>query len=515
MDIWLPREAHFEDMSFPREFAEIRVLMKWDINAGKTKLKVNSKLVENLNELEEAIQENINDFRKYGKSILLPDFSNDFGAVPVIIDAYHNVPWQDVVSVIDICKKLKIGVEFASPMPESAFNFDYPTYYSSNGGGGGRFGGRFGGKENLVKRGGGTRKSLEAMIEGLLWLARHQNSDGSWSAKQFSKNCSGTQCSGPGSTDYDVGVTGLSLLAFLGAGYTHTSADTFVDPVLEKKVVFGEVVKKGIEWLLKAQGSDGCIGKKVDKYVYNHTIAAMVLIETYGMTLAPRVRAPAQKAIDFIIQAQNPGKGWRYTTRSGDNDSSVTGWCVMALEIAELSGLDFSETAYHDALAWYNEVTDKDGRVSYDRKEKSKVSPRTDKWDEHETCTAIGMLARIIINKNISDTNVSNGAIWMLKDLPKWQDHKVDYYHWYWGTLAMFQYDGPDGPNWRKWNKATIDDAIMSNQHSRNDGCAGGSWDPEADRWGFEGGRVYATAINILTLETYYRFPRFVRIRRE
>jgi hypothetical protein len=26
------------------------------------------------------------------------------------------------------------------------------------------------------------------------------------------------------------------------------------------------------------------------------------------------------------------------------------------------------------------------------------------------------------------------------------------------------------------------------------------------DRWGFEGGRVYATAINALTLEVYYRY---------
>ena len=32
-----------------------------------------------------------------------------------------------------------------------------------------------------------------------------------------------------------------------------------------------------------------------------------------------------------------------------------------------------------------------------------------------------------------------------------------------------------------------------------------GSWEP-IDRWGGEGGRVYATAINALTLEVYYRY---------
>ncbi|MBI3272198.1 MAG: hypothetical protein HYZ53_24610 [Planctomycetes bacterium] len=32
-----------------------------------------------------------------------------------------------------------------------------------------------------------------------------------------------------------------------------------------------------------------------------------------------------------------------------------------------------------------------------------------------------------------------------------------------------------------------------------------GSWDAD-DRWGFEGGRIYATALNTLTLEVYYRY---------
>ena len=47
--------------------------------------------------------------------------------------------------------------------------------------------------------------------------------------------------------------------------------------------------------------------------------------------------------------------------------------------------------------------------------------------------------------------------------------------------------------------------ALVPHQKIKKDGCADGSWDPEACRWGFAGGRVYATAINVLTLETYYR----------
>jgi len=49
-------------------------------------------------------------------------------------------------------------------------------------------------------------------------------------------------------------------------------------------------------------------------------------------------------------------------------------------------------------------------------------------------------------------------------------------------------------------------DAILPVQHGRKDGCAEGSWDTtKVDRWA-QGGRVYATAINVMTLEVYYRY---------
>jgi hypothetical protein len=39
----------------------------------------------------------------------------------------------------------------------------------------------------------------------------------------------------------------------------------------------------------------------------------------------------------------------------------------------------------------------------------------------------------------------------------------------------------------------------VAHQRKYADGCGCGSWDP-VDRWGAEGGRVYATAMNALTL---------------
>src|SRR6185436_9838102 len=169
-----------------------------------------------------------------------------------------------------------------------------------------------------------------------------QGPDGGWGADSFAHQCKGGRCSGGGDASYDTGVTGLSVLAFLGAGYTPVSKDEFADPADPTRILrFGEVVKKGLQWLIAHQDPEGCVGERGTKYLYNHSVAALALSEAYGMTASAPVRDPAQKAIDFLIAAQNPGKAWRYSARGGDNDSSVSGWAVMALKSAELSELSF------------------------------------------------------------------------------------------------------------------------------------------------------------------------------
>ena len=74
-------------------------------------------------------------------------------------------------------------------------------------------------------------------------------------------------------------------------------------------------------------------------------------------------------------------------------------------------------------------------------------------------------------------------------------------YYWYYGSIAMFQLGGP---YWKAWNGA-LKNALIPTQ--KRMGCNNGSWDP-AGAWGGAGGRVYATAINVLTLEVYYRYKR-------
>jgi Ca-activated chloride channel family protein len=377
-------------------------------------------------------------------------------------------------------------------------------------GGGGRFGSRLGGKRNLVARGGGGGDTEDSVLGALKWLSRHQNADGSWKTtaylgecRQVPKYARGEDCRpNPGHEDYDGGNTALALLAFLGAGYSHLSKDTY------DGACFGDVVRRGLQWMLSRQDADGCVGgRKADKSMYNHALSALALSEAYGLTGSALFKDQAQRAIDFTSAAQNPGKGWRYGYRSGDNDSSVTGWAVMALKSAEISGLSFPRSGYDGARAWFDEATDGTyGRVGYTHKGTGKVfvPGLNERFDHHETLTAIGIMSRIFMDRTKSDPRLSSGCDLLLRDKPAWNGNAVDFYYWYCASLALFQYDGPSGPKWRAWNQ-DMKKALVGHQNNDLLGCKAGSWEP-VDRWSGEGGRVYGTAINALTLEVYYRY---------
>src|SRR5206468_9297521 len=123
-----------------------------------------------------------------------------------------------------------------------------------------------------------------------------------------------------------------------------------------------------------------------------------------------------------------------------------------------------------------------------------------------ESMTAVGVLLRIFGGRTRArDPLIDKGADLLSARLPRWSPDTghVDFYYWYYGTLAMFQVGGP---RWERWNEA-IKTAIIDHQRTDRSECAWGSWDP-IDPWSTAGGRVYATALNCLSMEVYYRYPR-------
>lgn len=388
------------------------------------------------------------------------------------------------------------------------------------------FGGKRGGRRNLIsgiRRNRGRRASKateEAVERGLKWLARHQNADGSWSPTDFGVHCTETICEGEGYEDYEVGMTGLALLAFLGAGYHHLSREKYTDPVTGKVMKYGDVVRTGIKYLVDMQDDDGAISRQSGKFHYNHAVATLALTEAYGLTNNAFLKQPVTKALNFLVGSQSSTPdgsgllGWRYLPQSGDSDVSVTGWCVMAFKSALLSNVEGPwEEAMEGALEFVRQVTNTGGLVGYlsvdDAGQQVRVPGENDHFMNHQAMTAVGMLVRMFVDLDPDDPDLLKGANILVKDLPRWskEDFSNDYYYWYYGSLALNQYDGEDSPSrtgkyWPKWNQA-MKDALVPTQNRT--GCAQGSWDADS-RWGFEGGRVYTTAINVLTLEVYYRY---------
>jgi hypothetical protein len=367
--------------------------------------------------------------------------------------------------------------------------------------------------------GGGTPSRKEdAALHALRWLAAHQSADGGWESAGFDRWCDGKPATGErpdglGKAMYDVGVTGLALCAFLGAGYTNRGNHEFA-----------KVVRNGLAYLKNSQDPEGCFGPRATQhFIYNHATAALAMVEAYGMTESPVFKGSAQKALDFIALARNPYYVWRYGVKPGDNDTSVTGWMMMALKSAQLVNADavdrkkqpvlaIDTDAFEGIRAWLDKMTDPDyGRVGYLARGQgpARTPEMTDRFpnEKSESMTAVGLLARIFMHEDPKKSDViKKGVDLCLKLPPTWNpnDGSIDMYYWYYATLAMYQVGGPE---WRKWEQA-MDAAMVPSQRMEGTYCGfKGSWDP-LDPWGGDGGRVYSTAVMCMCMEVKDRYAK-------
>jgi hypothetical protein len=360
------------------------------------------------------------------------------------------------------------------------------------GGAGGDPWGRIGRRQNLKSTDGSD--VLDAADAALDWLRRHQGPTGAWDCDGFGAVCRGNACGGPGGPLHDPGVTGLSLLAFLGTGETHVSKR------------HGPVVRSGLKYLKGVQDAEGCFGPRTGgHFVYDHALAALAMTEAYGLTQSLLFKASAQHGVDFVLQCQNPYLAWRYGVRPQDNDTSVTGWMVMALKSAKGSGLDVDPASFEGAKAWLDKVTEPEyGRAGYTARGNGPARPQElmDKFpaDKSESLTAVAVLTRVFCGADKDDEFVKKGADLCLNTPPVWT---IDFYYWYYGTLAIFQVGGD---YWKKWNES-MKKAIIDSQRMDKSDDRYGSWDA-LDPWAQDGGRVYSTAVNVMCLEVYYRYAR-------
>lgn len=332
-----------------------------------------------------------------------------------------------------------------------------------------------GSRNRLALQRGGSGESEAAVELALEWLAAHQKPNGSWSLLHNNKNCDG-YCSHQGSPEaYEPAATGLALLAFLGAGYTH------------KEGKYNEVVNRGIYYLLQImQPSDrgGSFLFNSPQGMYNQGIATFALCEAYQLSGDQSLKQPAQQAVTFIANAQSDQGGWGYLPKR-PGDLTITGWQTMALKSADAAGLYIPA----QCIVRIDEFLDSQADKSKSFYGYGAPAPK------NETCTAIGLILRMFRGWQHSDPRVLDGAVY----LERQGISKHDIYRNYYVTLLLFHVGGP---TFDQWNPRMRDSLIKSQERS---GHAKGSWYFE-DKWCEVGGRHYTTAMAAMTLEVYYRF---------
>lgn len=324
-------------------------------------------------------------------------------------------------------------------------------------------------RAKLVKKGGGTKESERAVEMGLDWLARHQQSDGSWSFQHGPDD--------PGMLDCPTGATGFALLAFLGAGNTH------------QKGRYSNEVNRGLRFLvnhLEETNQGGWLQGTGMATMYVQGVGTIALCEAYSMSKDQTLRRPAQLAVDFIVNAQDPeGGGWRYRIPQA-GDTSVVGWQVMALTSARIAELQIHPRVLPKVSGFLQRVqADGGGAYGY-----------TDPRSVRNSTTAVGLLCRMYLGRE----QTNRGLIRGMNHLAGWGPNYFDMYYSYYGTMAMHHWGGS---HWERWNDSMRRQLVDSQVQ---EGDAAGSWVPDRSVHSEMGGRLYTTCLSILTLEVYYRY---------
>jgi hypothetical protein len=338
-------------------------------------------------------------------------------------------------------------------------------------------------RARVARQLGGTQETEAAVNAALAWLTANQSGDGRWDASQFGSGREdkvlGHDRKGAGARA-DTGISGLALLAFLGAGHTHLDGP------------YQNTVARGLEFLMRSQGTNGNLGGEAELYahMYCHGMALLALSEAYALTRDDRLENTVRRGVAYTLAAQHPTNGgWRYQPGDSQGDTSQLGWQLMALKSAKLAGLEIPRRAEEGMARFLKSVAtgQHGGLASYRPNERASA-----------TMTAEALVCRHFLGlPEGAPAGTKEAGDLILAEPPG--KGKPNLYYWYYATLAMHQLQGE---YWDQWN-AALRTALVDSQEIAGEHA--GSWSPDTI-WGGYGGRVYTTAMGALCLEVYYRF---------
>ncbi len=368
-----------------------------------------------------------------------------------------------------------------------------------------------GGKHRASAKYGQPEVRINSVEAALRWFKRHQSANGMWDVDQYQANCmDGAPKCEPGvnqTGNADIACTAYALMCYLGAGYDHQTPNKY-----------RATVAKAMDWLLAQQSAEGLFGERN----YEHAIATMALAEALGMSSDARLKEPAQKAVNIILarQAKDPdakdkaygGLGWDYVEgNAARNDTSVTGWNLMALKSAMGAGLQVG-SGMAGAKVWL-ERTWKASNPEWKKLDPYQgessfaytFDATTDKvggngaGEGHLSC--VGALCAVYLGHHKGDLMLETMANTIMKtNFP--QTYPTNTYFLYYNTLAIFQIGGE---RWDKWNLHVA--KMLAGAQRADESCFNGSWDYAGTQFhGHDTGRLLSTAYACLSQEVIWRY---------
>ena len=274
-----------------------------------------------------------------------------------------------------------------------------------------------------------TREGQRAIDRGLEFLARQQHEDGSFGTSGYSHN---------------VAVCGLAGMAFMAGGSTPDRGP------------YGKQVARCLDFVLQNAQDSGFInvlGSNDHGPMYGHGFATLFLAECYGMSPRADLRQKLSKAVDLIVNTQNPEGGWRYQPQRSEADISVTICQIMALRAARNAGLHVPTETVDRTIAYVKKSQNADGGFMYMLSQPSvSAFPRS----------AAGVVA--LYSAGIYEgPEIERGLAYLMESIPTrdavgFNRETYYFYGHYYAVQAMWH---AGGEHWARWYPAIRDELVV------------------------------------------------------
>ena len=299
-------------------------------------------------------------------------------------------------------------------------------------------------------------EASEAISQGLEWLSKEQNEDGSF-----------------GGRGHTVADTSLALMAFMLPGH------------VPGRGRYGKNMDDAITFLIKhSQNQRGYLGTPSNHAgMYEHGLAVLALSEAWGQSKNGKLRDTLRRAVDITLRAQNKQGGWRYSPEPNDADLSMTAMHIVALNSAKEAGISVPDTTMRRATEYVLSCQNKNnGGFAY--------TARDGQGDPGFARTAAGVMSLIMCGQRRHPATRRGMAY--LKAYPEKKfSYKFNRFHYahYYAIQCMYQ-SGED--EFRLWYPR-VSAAILDAQDS-------------SGKWTSSHGGHFGTPMSILILGVPYRY---------